>query len=136
MNAHQGEPKALFLSPDGNIYPDTLICSGILPAELNGKPCPYSQAGRILEPLPLNRDDPSYSIDKEQPGELCSPCAKLQLTNLGHWQGHGKQKFPQELLSLRLFKCRIGCGYGSSSQDSTMPNPPSLYPKIHRIRLT
>jgi hypothetical protein len=134
MNAHRGEPKALFLSPDGNIYPDTLICSGILPAELNGKPCPYSQAGRIPEPLPLNRDDPSYSIDKEQPGELCSPCTKQNLTNLGHWQGHGKQKFPQELLSLRLFKCRMWLWL--VVPGLTMPNPPSLYPKIHRIRLT
>jgi len=107
MNVHQGEPKALFLSPDGNIYPDTLICSRILPAEFNGKPYPYSQAGRIPEPLLLNPDDSSYSIDKGQLGYLCPPCAKQNLSNLGHWQGHGNQKFPQELLSLRLLKCRM-----------------------------
>jgi hypothetical protein len=107
MNDRTGEPKALFLSPDGNIYPDTLICSGILPALLNGKPCPYSQAGHFPQPLPLNPDDPNYSIDKGQPGDFCPPCAKQNLTNLGHWQGHGNQKFPQELLPLRLFKCRM-----------------------------
>ncbi|HAA33621.1 MAG TPA: hypothetical protein DCE56_45205 [Cyanobacteria bacterium UBA8553] len=53
MNAYQGKPKALFLSPDGNIYPDILICSGILPTELNGKHCLYSQTGSFPEPLPL-----------------------------------------------------------------------------------
>ena len=35
------------------------------------------------------------------------PCAKQQLTNLGHWQGHNRQTFPEELLTLRLFKCRM-----------------------------
>jgi len=106
MNDHSAEPKALFISPDGNIYPDTLICSGILPAELGGKPCPFSQAGRIPDPIPLNPDDPSYTVDKGQPGDLCPPCAKQQLANLGHWQGHGKHEFSKELLPLRLFKCR------------------------------
>ena len=106
MSDHSAEPKAFFISPDGNIYPDTLICSGILPAELGGQPCPYSQAGRIAPPLPLNANDPNYSIDKGQPSDLCPPCAKQQLAHLGHWQGHGKRQFPEELLSLRLFKCR------------------------------
>lgn len=101
------QPKALFLSPDGNIYPDTMICSGIIPAELGGQPCPYSQSGCFPEITHLNPDDPSYSIDKGQPGDLCPGCAKQQLANLGHWQSHGNQKFPQELLSLRLFKCRM-----------------------------
>jgi hypothetical protein len=106
MNEHNGRPKALFLSPDGNIYPDSLICSGILPAELGGKPCPFAQTGRIPDPLSLSPDDPNYSMDKGQPGDLCPPCAKQQLAHLGHWQGNGKQQFPEELLALRLFKCR------------------------------
>lgn len=107
MNNHgDSASKALFLSPDGNIYSDTMICSGVLPAELGGKPCPFSQAGRFPDLLPLNFNDPNYTADKGQPSDLCPPCAKQQLANLGHWQGHGKQQFPQELLSLRLFKCR------------------------------
>ena len=106
MNNHSAEPKALFISPDGNIYPDTLICSGVLPAELGGKPCPFSQAGHIPDPVPLSADDPSYTIDKGQPGDLCPPCAKQQLANLSHWQGHGRHEFPAEMLPLRLFKCR------------------------------
>jgi hypothetical protein len=30
-------PRALFLSPNGTIAPDTLICSGIVAAELEGR---------------------------------------------------------------------------------------------------
>lgn len=100
-------PRALFLSPDGTIYPDTLICSGIIPGELGGKPCPFAEAGRLPTPQPLDPQDSDYSIDKGKPGDLCPPCAKHQLANLGHWQGHGGQQFPEELLPLRLFKCRM-----------------------------
>jgi hypothetical protein len=105
-NDHSSEPRALFLSPDGNIYPDTLICSGIMLAELGGRPCPFSQAGRFPPPQPLSQDEPGYTIDKGRPGELCPPCAKQQLSSLGHWQGHGGRRFPEALLPLRLFKCR------------------------------
>jgi hypothetical protein len=106
MNVHQGEPKALFLSPDGNIYPDTLICSRILPAEFNGKPYPYSQAGRIPEPLLLNPDDSSYSIDKGQLGYLCPPCAKQTLAT----SDTGKVtaiKIPPRTPIPALLKCRM-----------------------------
>ncbi|MEA5527653.1 hypothetical protein [Nodularia spumigena] len=34
-------------------------------------------------------------------------CAKQQLAHLGHWEGYRKQTFPEELRSLRLFKCRM-----------------------------
>ena len=102
MNDHSAEPKALFISPDGNIYPDTLICSGILPAELGGKPCPFSQAGRIPDPVRLNADAPNYTVDKGQPGDLCPPCAKQQLANLGHWQDTARGSFPKSC-------CRCGC---------------------------
>jgi hypothetical protein len=43
-------PKALFIAPDGNIYPDYLICSGAL----GGEPCPFAQNGRIPDPRPLD----------------------------------------------------------------------------------
>lgn len=107
MNASSTPPKAYFLGPEGKIFPDTLICSGMLPAELQGKPCPYSQNGRLPDPVPFNENDPSYSLDKGKPGDLCPPCVKQKLAHLGHWQGHGGQQFPKEFLPLRLFKCRM-----------------------------
>ncbi len=107
MNDYSTEARALFLSSDGNIYPDSLICSGAIPGELDGKPCRYAVAGRCPPPQPLDPADPDYTIDKGQPGELCPPCAKQNLSSLGHWQGHGGRYFPPELLPLRLFKCRM-----------------------------
>jgi hypothetical protein len=106
MNNSNGQPKALFLSPDGHIFPDTLICSGLIPAELDGRPCPFSQNGRLPDPTPLYKNDAVYTIDKGHPGDLCPPCVKQQLGSLEHWQGHHNQTFPAELLALRLFKCR------------------------------
>jgi hypothetical protein len=106
MSNHNDNPKAIFLSLDGSTYPDTLICSGVLSFELSGKPCPYSQAGRMPDVIPLDPAAENYTTDKGQPGDLCPPCAKSQLASLRHWQGHGRQQFPEELLPLRLFKCR------------------------------
>lgn len=107
MSSVSTPPKAFFLSPDGRVYPDTLICSGMIPAELSGKPSPYSQNGRLPDLRPLDETDPNYSPDKGKPRDLCPPCAKQQLASLGRWQGHGQQAFPEELLPLRLFKCRM-----------------------------
>jgi hypothetical protein len=107
MNNHSGEPRALFPLSDDSIYPDTLICSGVLPTELCGNPCPFSDSGRFPLPEPLDPNKPDYSIDKGKPGDLCPPCAKQQLGSLGHWQGHGGAQFPVDLLALRLFKCRM-----------------------------
>lgn len=106
MDNTQEKPRALFLFPNSKIYPDSLICSGILPDEFGGKPCPFSNDGRMPDPVPLDPNNPTYTIDKGEPGDLCPPCVKQQLSHLGHWQGHGKQQFPEHLLSLRLFKCR------------------------------
>ena len=106
MDNLNGTAKALFISPDGKVYPDYLVCSGALMPVAGGGPCPFAQDGHIPDPQPLNPDDPLYSIDKGQPGDLCPPCAKQQLANLGHWEGHRGQHFPDELKPLRLFKCR------------------------------
>jgi hypothetical protein len=107
MTSFQDQPKALFLASDGNIYPDRLICSGTLSAELKGKPCPYSQNGRLPDLISLDPDDQTYNMDKGKLGDLCPPCVKQNLYHLGHWQGHRKQQFPEELLPLRLFKCQM-----------------------------
>jgi hypothetical protein len=99
--------RALFIGSTGAIYPDTLVCSGIVPAELDGQPCPHAKDGHMPNLQPLDANDPAYSIDKGQPGDLCPPCAKQQLANLGHWQGHNGQRFPAELLPLRVFKSHL-----------------------------
>lgn len=107
-NSDETSPKAPFLAPDGNTYPDNLICSGVIPAELNSKPCPYSQNGHMPAPVPLNADDETYSIDKGKLCDMCPPCASQQLSNLEHWQGYKGQNYPENLLPLMLFKCWQG----------------------------
>jgi hypothetical protein len=106
MKDRIGESRALFLFPDGTVHSDSFVCSGLVTEEFGGKPCPYSDDGRMPIPRPLNSTGPDYTIDKGRPGDLCPPCAKQQLSSLGHWQGHGGQRFPEELSPLRLFKCR------------------------------
>jgi hypothetical protein len=98
--------KALFLAADGQIYPDVLICSGVLLEQLNGSPCPYAENGRLPTPIPLNKDSPGYSPDKGESGDLCPPCAREKRCSLGQWQEGSEQIYPKELLPLRLFKCR------------------------------
>jgi hypothetical protein len=98
-------PKALFLGPNGKTYPDYLVCSGVLPVELAGKPCPFSQDGRIPDPVPLDPNSPDYTVDKGRPKDLCPPCAKQQLSTLAHWESD-KTRYSDQLLPLRLFKCR------------------------------
>ncbi|MEI2607270.1 MAG: hypothetical protein V9G20_01435 [Candidatus Promineifilaceae bacterium] len=100
------KPQALFIAPDGQLYPDSLVCSGTATQLLAGEPCPYAQNGGMPDPVPLCVNDVDYSPDKGQPGDLCPPCAKQNLSSLGHWQGHGGQTHPEALFSLRLFKCR------------------------------
>lgn len=35
-------------------------------------------------------------------------CGSQCLAHLGHWQGHDKKPYPEELLDHKLFKCRKG----------------------------
>ncbi len=86
--------------------PDNLICSGVIPSILEGKPCPYSDKGRMPLPQPLDADTDRYSVDKGQPGNFCPPCCKQSLGSLGHWHGYQGRQYPEELHGLRLFKCR------------------------------
>lgn len=95
--------KALFIGSGCEIYPDHLICSGIVPAELNGTPCEYSVNNKIPKLRTLSVSQTDYSIDKGKEGDLCPPCALQQLSSLGNWVSE-----PKELLGLRLFKCRKG----------------------------
>lgn len=106
MNKTNGQAKALFIAPDGNVYPDYLVCSGKLLLDMGGEACPFSKDGHLPEPQPLDQNFQTYSQDMGKHGDMCPPCVKQQLGNLGHWEGHRGQKFPDDLKPLRLFKCK------------------------------
>ena len=98
--------RALFLAADGQVYPDVLICSGVLPEQLGGVPCVFAENGRLPTPISLNKDSPSYHASKGQPGDLCPSCAREKWGSLGQWQGDGVEVYSGELRPLHLFKCR------------------------------
>ena len=84
--------RALFITgKNNNIYlPDYVVCQG----------CPYADKNRMPDVMPLDSTATDYSIDKGQHGDLCPPCAKQNLSSLGHWTING------EYSRHRLFKCR------------------------------
>lgn len=106
MNEGVYTPRALFLSTDGSLYSDTLICSGLLPGKLGGKPCPFAMRKQMPAPVALAADAPDYDPDRGEPGDLCPPCAMHHIGALETWEGHKRYFVPEELLPLRLFKCR------------------------------
>ncbi len=95
------DARALFLAPNGEIYPDLLICSGVLPEQLKSEPCPLAENGRLPTPQPLDENSA-----KGMEGELCPPCVKEHLSSLAHWEGASGRSYPEALRPLRLFKCQ------------------------------
>lgn len=93
-------PRSIFILKKGAL-PDDQVCGD----RIDG-PCPYSDNGRMPLPVPLTEDS-----DKGKAGDLCPPCCKQNLSSLEHWAGGRQETFnwPQELLPLRLFKCRMWC---------------------------
>jgi len=96
--------KPLFLSGDGNVLQEMVVCSGLFPLELGSKPCPYSNEGKFPGVITLQEGD---SIDKGKPGNLCPACAKQSIGSVEHWRGHQGTSYPKELEPLRLFKCKM-----------------------------
>lgn len=108
MDAPPVQPVALFPEPNGNIYSDLLICTGDLPAEFDGAPCPHARSGKFPGLIQLNADSLDYAEDKGEPGDLIPICAASHLQSLAHWQGYRDLTYPDALLPLRLFMCKAG----------------------------
>ncbi len=106
------QAKALF------IYKDSIqrnLCSD----------CPHAQHGQIRL-APIDESDSNYSVDKGLHGDLSPLCSQSQLAHLGHWQGHQGALFPENLLPLRLFKCRQG--HWLVVQGLLDANPTEIFP--------
>ena len=98
-------PRAMFIWRDGHFYSDSLICSGIIPLELGGKPCPYSEGGRMPKPQPINPENAQAAPLRGKTGELCPPCMARHYGDLQGWSTRGERQMPDELLPLRVFRC-------------------------------
>jgi hypothetical protein len=105
VHESEGEPRALFLFSDRMVEGDDRVCSGKRPSLLDGKPCPFSQLGRIPHPLRVKE------IRKEEiellglPDDLAPACAINQLGALYAWEERLVGADDPALKSLRLFKC-------------------------------
>ena len=103
MAGYGDRPRALFYSGPGQpLLPDHLVCSGALPSTLNGKPCPYSIAGRIPDPVVVGPRRPELG----EVGDQAPPCAVRHFGSLADWLGPKASGFIPEVLRLRLFECR------------------------------
>ena len=98
-------PRAMFIWRDGHYYSDSLICSGIIPLELGGKPCPYSEGGRMPKPQLINPEQESATPLRGKTGELCPPCMARHYGDLQGWSARGERPMPEELMPLRVFRC-------------------------------
>ena len=107
MENRTSKPRALFLFLDGPVQPEMLVCSGRFPSHLAGKPCPYSDQGRI--PLPPPKQEEEHGLAEfpaVAPIELTPACVIQDLGRLRNWRGKVALVYPKEFENERLFKCR------------------------------
>ena len=106
MTEREDKPRALFPSPEGTLYPDSLVCSGQVPGYGSGQSCPHSEAGRMPLPCPLDAPTVRLSPELGEAGDLCPPCAVQHFGSLEAWLGGDLGHLPPGLGPLRLFRCR------------------------------
>ncbi|OGO17521.1 MAG: hypothetical protein A2Z14_00945 [Chloroflexi bacterium RBG_16_48_8] len=104
-NCHS-EPRALFLFMDEEAKTDREICSGQFPSHLKGKPCPFSDRGRIPEYSEFygNFVLRKHSMDRENP--WVTSCMLQKLGQLDQWEKEVALIFPKELGQKDLYRCR------------------------------
>jgi len=100
------KPRALFLFQDGIFLRDDLVCSGIFPSHLDGKPCPFADEGKIPKQQPLGEVKVSMHSNLGRAGDLVPPCIVGQLGPLRAWRRGEGARYPSDLSPLRLYKCR------------------------------
>jgi hypothetical protein len=98
-------PRAMFIWRDGHFYSDSLICSGIIPTELGGKPCPYSEGGRMPKPQPITIEGEMETASRGKAGELCPACVVRHYGALQSWSTRSGRPMPEEMMALRVFRC-------------------------------
>lgn len=107
MAGQGNRPRALFYSGSGQpLLPDHRVCSGKVPSSLNGKPCPYSIAGRIPEPVVIGEARAQETPELGEADDQAPPCAVRHYGSLADWVGPKASGFSPEVLVLRLFECR------------------------------
>jgi len=107
MQASGDSPRALFLSDEGTVFPDSVVCAGLVPGRELGAPCPHSDAGRMPLPRRIEARAAHIAPGRGRPGHLAPPCAVQALGSLALFLGARAASFGPELQPLRVFKCRL-----------------------------
>ncbi len=102
----QSKPRALFLFPDRQAESDTDVCSGSFPSHLEGKPCPFSDHGRLPDPRMEFPGLTSEDIRRLELIEIAPACVIQDLGALKTWQGRMRLQYTQVIEDWHLFKCR------------------------------
>ena len=105
MCADRDNPRAIFLSSDGEWLPDNVVCSGLKFPELRGRACIHSDAGRFPLPQRLGESDSTISPEKNSNNGLTPPCAIMQLGRLEDWR-NVVGEYPRDMHGLLVFKCK------------------------------
>lgn len=106
MAESRSEPRALFLFLDMEPKSDTEICSGQFPSHLGGKPCPYSDHGRMPEGYVSSGEFLLPEDIEEQPPESLQACKLQKLGRVDQWQGDAPLVFPEGFAQEVIYKCR------------------------------
>ena len=101
-----GKPRALFLFPDRPAESDAEVCSGAFPSHLEGKACPFSDAGRF--PLFAGSSDNSEGVSALTPRafDMLLACIIQNLGPVKAWRAQALLKYPKRIEDCLLFKCR------------------------------
>jgi hypothetical protein len=106
MAGGHSKPRALFLFMDSEAKPDTEVCSGQFPSHLKGKPCPFSDHGRMPK-VTESQGDPEIDHCSTEPEFLrAHPCMLQKLGQLNQWREEVPLVFQNELAHKILYKCR------------------------------
>jgi hypothetical protein len=106
MHRVSKKPRALFLFEDGQFVREDEVCSGQFPSNLQGKPCPFSEEGRMPDLVPLD-EQVQLSKSELEPGEEFVPACTLQrLGVLKGWLSVIWGRVPAKYQAQQLYKCR------------------------------
>ncbi len=106
MADSRSKPRALFLFPSSEARSDDEICSGRFPSCLKGKPCPYSDQGRIPLRDAFVDGDFLYVIREESNGLQVASCTLQRLGSIEDWIKDYPLMFPKGMSHKMLYKCR------------------------------
>jgi hypothetical protein len=106
MHSVSKKPRALFIFKDGSLLREDEVCSGEFPSSLEGKPCPFSDEGRMPDFVSPDEQIAISNPELRSMEEFIPACTLQRLGTLGSWPGVLQERVPERYQALSLYKCR------------------------------